>query len=174
MSVKTVATTTLVALALMTGPGVAHQRDLITAGGKVGPIQNGRTNNADMRDMFGRPSYRDVIRVGCSRVVRLRWRGQIQSFAYRADEQRRVVDVRVLAREVEAADGSSYTFHTRRGLRVGDSQRRLRELYPNADPMTHAGHTHYKLGEGRYGTKLLAKVVDDVVVQLEAAPYEYC
>lgn len=61
-----------------------------------------------------------------------------------------------------------------KGLRVGDSEGRLRALYPIAGRHTHDGHTHYTIGESRRGTRLLAKVVNRTVVQLETAPYEFC
>ena len=156
---------------VLSSPAVAHQRDLITAVGRVGPIQNGETTISDMRSRFGDPSQRKVVRVGCSRVIKLRWGSELQTYTYRADESRRIIDVKVLARRVHA-DGAVYRFHTYRGLRVGDSESRVEELYPGVDGETHNGHTHYILGDRE--TKLLAKVVGGEVVQLEAAPYEYC
>lgn len=157
-------------------PAMAHERDLITPGGRVGPIRTNRTTTAEMKQIFGEPSSRKVIRVGCSRVIRLRWRDQIQTLTYSGDEQRRIVDVKVLARDVQTSQaGRTYSFHTRRGLRVGDSEARLRELYPGRrDGHSHRGHTHYLLGESDSGTRLIAKVVGRKVVELEAAPYEFC
>lgn len=153
-------------------PAVAHRADLITAKGKVGPIQNGETTISDMRDLFGDPSERKVVRVGCSRVIKLRWGNELQTYTYRGDDSRHIIDVKVLARRVHAGD-AVYRIHTYKGLRVGDSEAKVKELYPDsAAGEPHNGHTHYLLGDR--GTKLLAKVVDGFVVQLEAAPYEYC
>lgn len=86
------------------------------------------------------------------------------------------MDVKVLAREVMAPGfREPYTFHTRKGLRVGDLERRLRRLHPRyLDNYAHKGHIHYLLAESDRGTRLIAKVVDNEVVQLEAAPYEFC
>ena len=164
---------TVVVLVLgASSPAGAHSDDLITAAGKVGPIQNGDTTIRDMRNMFGDPTHRSVVRVGCSRVIKLRWGNDLQTFTYRADENRKIIDVKVLARRVRAHD-AVYRFHTYKGLRVGDSEAKVRELYPGSEGgEPHNGHTHYLLGDR--GTKLLAKVVDGQVVQLEAAPYEYC
>ena len=157
---------------LLTSSASAHPDDLMTANGRVGPIRTGETTTRHMKEMFGEPRDRDVVRVGCSRVVRLRWRG-IQIYAYR--QNYKVVDVKVNNREVRASQlDRTYTFHTRRGLNVGDSQRKVKRLYPKSDRYRHAGHTHYILGESRYGTRLLAKVIDGKVVQLETAPYEFC
>ena len=157
-------------------PASAHRRDLMTPSGRVGAIiQTGETTNADMKEMFGRPTGKKIVRVGCSRVVRLRWRGEIQTYAYRGDPDRIVVDVKVNTSEVTARRlGDTYAFHTRKGLRVGDTEERLQELYPRRNGITHNGHTHYILGEHNGGPKLLGKVKDGVVVQLEAAPYEFC
>lgn len=160
----------LLTMGAVIAPVRAHERDVMTPGGKVGPIQSGETTVREMKDLFGEPRARTVKRVGCSKVVQLRW-DKIQTFSYRSEHV--VVDVRVRSDRVRSEEGV-LRFHTRRGLRVGDSEARLRELYPHRKPMTHpkGGHVHYKLG-GEYD-KLLAKVVDDTVVELEAAPYEFC
>jgi hypothetical protein len=168
----TIAATVVVA-AFTALPAGAHERDLITAGGRVGPIRTNTATIAEMKNVFGPPTSRKVVRVGCSRVIRLRWGRQLQTYTYRADEERRIVDVKVLARRVQGT-GGSFSFHTGRGLRVGDTERELRRLYPQRRPYTHNAHSHYILGESRRGTRLLAKVVDNRVVQLEAVPYEFC
>ncbi len=167
----------LAAVALAAAPldVVAHERDLVTARGTVGPIQTGETTIRDMRRMFGDPASRAVVRVGCSRVIKLRWKNQLQTYTYKADDERRVIDARVLARHVDAKDeDDAFSFHTRKGLRVGDRESKLRKLYPEKTGDRHKGHTHYLLRESKYGTRLIAKVVDRRVAQLEAAPYEYC
>ncbi len=167
------ATTAAVAMIATAAPAGAHERDLMTAGGQVGPIKTNRSTIRDMKQIFGEPTRRKVVRVGCSRVVRLRWRDQMQTYTYRGDEERRIVDVKILARTVRVAE-TSFRFHTRKGLRVGDTEARLRDLYPHRRGEVHHGHTHYILRSSRYGMRLLAKVVDGEIVQLEAAPYEFC
>lgn len=166
----------LVAVVATGLPASAHRRDLMTPNGRVGGIiQTLETTTADMKEMFGRPTEKKIQRVGCSRVIRLRWRGEIQTYAYKADPDRIVVDVKVNTSEVTARRlGETYAFHTRKGLHPLDSEEKLQELYPRRNGMTHNGHTHYILGEGEFGTKLMAKVIDGVVVQLEVAPYEFC
>lgn len=149
-------------------PATAHERDLMTVGGRVGPIKTGETTVGEMRKHFGDVKKRDVIRVGCSKVIRLRW-GGIHTLHYPRTNV--IVDVRVQSETVPSSHGT-YRFHTRDGLRVGDSERKLRRLYPKSDGYRHSGHTHYILGE-RW-TRLLAKVVDGTVIELEAAPYEFC
>ena len=137
---------------------------------QVGPITMNETTVAEMKDLFGEPRSRRVKTVGCSKVVRLRW-NHIQTYHYK--EPKTIIDVRVRSDHIPAETGA-YRFHTRRDLRVGDSEARLRQLYPHRKPMTHpnGGHVHYRLAGD--GEKVMAKVVDDLVVELEAAPYEYC
>jgi hypothetical protein len=155
-------------------PAVAHESDLATPG-RMGPIVNGETSIGVMKAMFGEPTSRDVLRVGCSRVIKLRWHGEVQTYTYKADDARKIIDIKILERTVRAREENrTYSFHTGKGLRVGDSEERVQDLYPRRNGITHGGHTHYLLRESRAGTKLLAKVVDGDVVQLESAPYEYC
>ena len=59
-----------------------------------------------------------------------------------------------------------------RGVRVGDSERDVKRAYPNARSDTHRGHTHYFI-EDDYD-RIFVKVVDGVVVALEAHPFEWC
>ena len=166
------AVTAVIAAAILIGAAAltsAHERDVMTPQ-HVGPIVMNETTVAQMKDLFGEPRGRLVKRVGCSKVVRLRW-GRLQTYHYRGP--RTIVDVRVRSDHVPARAGA-YRFHTRRDLRVGDSEARLQELYPKRKPLTHphGGHIHYRLA-GEY-EKLMAKVVDGMVVELESAPYEYC
>ncbi len=165
---RTVVAIGAAALAILATPVQAHDRDVMWPGGKVGPMKTGESTVGQMKDLFGEPRERDVLRVGCSKVVRLKWNG-IHTLHYR--ETNEIVDVRVRKRRVESTEGA-FRFHTGRGLRVGDTEEELQELYPKKEGMTHAQHTHYILGEQE--TRLLAKVVDGRVVELEAAPYEFC
>lgn len=157
------------AVVLTTQPTAAHQRDVVTPD-RVGPIAMRETTVAEMKDLFGEPRSRAVKEVGCFKVVRLRWE-QLQTFHYK--QSRTIADVRIRDDSIQGTSGI-YRFHTPRDLRVGDSEELLRELYPHRQPLTHpgGGHTHYRLA-GNYD-KVLAKVVDGVVTELESAPFEYC
>jgi hypothetical protein len=96
---------------------------------------------------------------------------------HRLRESRRSPDRRAIfvgALRITSAEHGDLRVHTRRGLRIGDDENRLRELYPRSTGETHAGHTHYRLRTGDFGVYLMAKVVDGEVVQLEAWPYEFC
>jgi hypothetical protein len=153
-------------------PASAHPRDLMRPA-NAGPIRRGETTMDQMRDWFGRPSGRQVVMVGCERVIRARWGRKLMVYAGR-DEARTVAAIFVRARRIHSAEHGDLAIHTKKGLRVGDGERKLRRLYPRARPITHAGHTHYRLVTGRFDAYLMAKVVDNRVVQLEAWPYEFC
>ena len=158
----------LAAAALVTSAS-AHDRDVVTPN-RVGPIEMNETTVAETKEIFGEPRSRLVKQVGCFKVVRLRWDG-LQTYHYK--QSKTIADVRIRDEQIQAAQGV-YRFHTKRGLQVGDTEARLRELYPHRKPMTHpgGGHVHYRLA-GEYN-KVLAKVVDGIVTELEAAPFEFC
>jgi hypothetical protein len=158
--------------ALGVTPAQAHPIDLMKPN-RAGPIIRGETTIAELRAWFGRPTGRTIERVGCVRVIRARWGSELTVYASRG-EVRIAEAIFVRARRIGSAEHGDLRMHTSRGLRVGDSEDRLRELYPRAKGETHAGHTHYRLGTGDFGAYLMAKVVDREVVQLEAWPYEFC
>jgi hypothetical protein len=153
-------------------PVQAHPIDLMKPN-RAGPIIRGETTIAELRAWFGRPTDRQIKRVGCVRVIRARWGSKLKVYASRG-EVRIAEAIFVRARRIRSAEHGDLRMHTRRGLRVGDSEDRLRELYPRSRGETHAGHTHYRLRTGDFGAYLMAEVVDGEVVQLEAWPYEFC
>jgi hypothetical protein len=154
------------------GSAMAGDTDLIRPA-TAGPIVREETTLAQLRDWFGPPTARRPVTVACSRVTKVRWGQRLEVYAWR-DQGRHVAAVFVRKRSIHSSEHGDLSFHTRRGLRVDDSERRLRRLYPHSRPMTHAGHTHYRLSTGRYDAYLMAKVVDREVVQLEIWPYEFC
>jgi len=149
----------------------AHPRDEMWPN-KAGPIIRGETTMSELRDWFGPPDSSRVIMVQCIRVVRARWEG-LQVYAER-DKVRTADAIFVNSRVLESTEHGELRIHTGKGLRVGDRHRKLRRLYPNADPIEHAGRIHYRLKSGNLDAKMLGKVVDGRVVRLEAWPYEFC
>lgn len=150
----------------------AHQFDLMTPD-RAGPIVRGETIMRDLREWFGRPTDRKLVRVGCERVISAGWDGELRVYAAR-EEPRTVRAIFVRTRNITSAEHGDLTMHTRRRLRVGDSEARLRRLYPRSVPEMHGSHTHYRLRTNDNGSYLMAKVVGGNVVQLEAWPYEFC
>jgi hypothetical protein len=157
---------------VVAGAATADGPDVIRPA-KAGPIVREETTLAQLRDWFGAPTVRRPVTVACSRVTKARWGRRLQVYAWR-DEDRHVAAVFVRRRSLHSSEHGDLAIHTARGLRVGDSERRLRRLYPRSRPQTHAGHTHYRLRTGAFDAYLMAKVVDHEVIQLEIWPYEFC
>jgi hypothetical protein len=153
-------------------PAQAHGLDLMTPTG-AGPIVRGETTLRDLRAWFGSPTQLQRVRVGCERVIKAGWSGELRVFVA-LERPRTVRAIFVRARNITSAEHGELTMHTRERLRVGNSEARLRRLYPDSMPETHAGHTHYRLRTDDNGSYLMAKVVQGAVVQLESWPYEFC
>ena len=154
-------------------PAFAHKADLMNSH-RAGPIIRNETTMAEMRDWFGAPDDTRSKRVGCVRVTRARWNEGVLAYVSRGGSPRFVLATFMRRRSVHSADHGDLDIHTKRGLRVGDRERRLRRLYPGADPITHAGHTHYRLGTAPSGAYLMGKVVGNRVIQFENWPFEFC
>ena len=158
-------------LLFVAAPATAHDADLMRAGKRVGPIKLYETHPREARRWFGEPTSRTVDERGCVKAVRLWWRGELKVFAGRG-KSGTIAEVHVLDRTISSTQHGDLTIHTRRGIRVGDSERDVRRAYPKADSDTHRGHTHYFV-ENEYD-RLFVKVVDHEVVALEARPFEWC
>lgn len=153
-------------------PAQAHELDVMTPN-RAGPILRSGTKLRQLRRWFGPPTVRKVVRVGCVDVIRARWDDDLAVYATQG-YPRTVAAIFVRSRLLTSAAHGDLRIHTRKGLRVGDRQRKLRRLYPGSEAITHDGHTHYRLRTNRYGAYLMASVVHRRVVQLEAWPYEFC
>ena len=167
------ALTALVVVLVGSGPASAHKADLMNTH-RAGPIIRNDTTMTEMRDWFGAPDDRRGKQVGCIRVTEARWSEGVTVYASRGDSPNLVLTTFIRERTVESAEHGDLVIHTKRGLRVGNREGRLRRLYPGADPITHAGHTHYRLGTAPSGAYLMAKVVGNRVVRLENWPFEFC
>jgi hypothetical protein len=164
---------TALGLALLSAiPAQGHPADLMKPD-RAGPIVRGDATLRDLRRWFGPPTARKQVRVGCERVVSARWGGGLRVYASR-ERPRAVRAIFVGRRHIVSAAHGELRMHTRKGLRVGNREVRLRRLYPGAPADTHGGHTHYRIGTGPGGAYLLAKVREGRVVRLEAWPFEFC
>lgn len=170
--IRVVAATMLCVIGIGMAPGQAHRLDRVTAH-RAGPIVRGETTMRELRTWFGGPTHWKVVRVGCERVISAGWDGELRVYAARG-RPRTVRAIFVRARTITSAEDGELSMHTRKRLRVGNSENRLRRLYPGSEPETHGGHTHYRLRTDDSGAYLMAKVVDDEVAQLEVWPYEFC
>lgn len=172
MRIATAAALVAAFLAIGSGAQAHNGKDVTTA--KAGPIVRGETTMRDMRDWFGDPDVRKTVRVGCVRVIKARWNEGVKVFASRGEGPNIVAAAFISRRTVASAEHGDLKLHTRKRLRVGDRERRLKRLYPNSKGITHAGHTRYRLRTGKHGGYVLGKVVDHKVVRLEVWPYEFC
>lgn len=172
-SIRIVLAASVIATGVLAGAAGAHRADLVAKSGRAGPIRRGVTTMSEMRSWFGTPTSRRRVQVGCVRVVKARWGRKLVVYAS-IDTPRTVEAIFVRKPSVTSDVHGDLNFHTWRGLSVGDRERKLRRLYPGADPITHSGHTHYRLATARNGGYLMGKVVENRVVQLEVWPYEFC
>jgi hypothetical protein len=161
----------VVALVVLSAGAGAHKPDLMKPA-RAGPIRRGVTTLSDLKERFGKPTVRKVIKVACVRVTKARWGHKLVVYAERNGEG--TVDAIFVKKRTMRSRRGPLSVHTLKGLRVGDGERRLRRLYPHSKGVTHAGHTHYRLKTGRYGSYLMAKVIGGKVVRFEAWPYEFC
>jgi hypothetical protein len=125
----------------------AHKADLIGRG-RVAELRYGRSTFDDAVDLFGSPSSRRRID-GCVPTLIAKWPG-IKLFFDRS-EGRRVINGFVRARSVPTADGESLMIHTRKGLRVEDTVKKLKRRYPNARSFRASRGRRDYLLEGRDG-----------------------
>jgi hypothetical protein len=172
---KSFAVAVAFSLLALVSPASAHWRDAIVGGAKAGPIVLGETTVRQAKRWFGEPTDQRIVQKGCVRAVKVKWGDDLIVFAQRYQGRFQPIGEAVVGtRVLRSEELGNFQIHTRRDLRVGDSEERLRELYPNAQPETHRGHTHYVLGTGRNAGRLLGKVIDGTVMALETVPYEWC
>ena len=158
----------------LAAPATAHKRDLIRAGKRVGPIKLYETTVKEAKRWFGDPTRRRIVGRGCvQNVLELRWDGSLKVWAGRYENGRApIAEAHVFAPTLTSTQHGALAIHTRRYIRVGDSERKVRRKYPNARAETHLGHTHY-IVEDEYD-RLYVRVEDGVAVKLEARPFEWC
>jgi hypothetical protein len=79
-------------------------------------------------------------------------------------------------RTIRSREHGRLTIHTRKGLRVGDRNRRIRTLHPSARLRKHGNHwDHFLVSSARYGRLVaITKTKRGPVAALFAGPYENC
>ena len=150
----------------------AHPRDAIVAGKRIGPVRLETTRLRRAKAFFGEPTVQKRVPLGCIRAIKASWGRKLTLF-FTNDHPHVAIQGTVRQRRIVSDVHGALRIHTRKGLRVGDSNRRLRRLYPNETPVRHRGHFDYFL---RSSPKLVAitKYRRGRVRALFSGPYENC
>ena len=163
----------VVALLNLSSSVSAHRSDMIN-GHKAGPIRNGETTLEKAEEWFGPADAVKRVVVGCDvPLKRARWEDRLVSFFGRGSSGT-ATETRILRRTLRSTVHGDITIHTRKGLRIGDSRRKLRRLYPQAIEYRHGGRQWYILKSSPSYGRLEAAVEGRRVVVLRSGPWEYC
>ncbi len=161
------------ALVYSTSPASSHRADLIN-GHRAGPIRSGKTTLSRAEKWFGQADAVKRVVVGCDvRLKRARWTGRLVVFFGRG-ARGTATESKVLRRTVQSTVHGDVTVHTRKGLRVGDSRRKLKRLYPRAGDHRYRGKSWYILRSSPSYGRLEAAVKKRRVRVLRSGPWEYC
>ena len=165
---------TALVLGAMTLPASAGSEDLFTKH-RAGPIRNNETTIGDLKDWFGEPDSVKKVRRGCIKVWRAKWGKRLRVYAWRLEGRRRVAETWVSKRTITSDEHGTLRMHTRRGLRVGNTVKRLKNLYPKAERHRFNKNTRWwQLLPNAVAPRLIAHTRDGEVIALVNAPYEYC
>ena len=149
---------------------VADRDDLVTID-RAGPLKRGDTTFRDAKRWFGEPTRKDRHPYQCIRVIDAVWRNRLRLLFDTFDNSLVVAIVR--DRSVQSERHGELAFHTRKGLRVGDRAREVRNKYPNADRHEHRNYNHHILVRSGNG-RLEATTKNNRVTELRSFPYEAC
>ena len=154
-------------------PAFGHRPDLIN-GDKAGPIRIGQTTLATAESWFGPADAVRRVVVGCDVPLKLaRWHGELVIFFARGADGG-ATETKVLRRTLLSEAHGEITVHTRRGLEIGDSRRKLRRLYPDARRFDYRDRDWYVLKSSPSYGRVEAAVEGRRVTILKNAPWEYC
>jgi hypothetical protein len=172
---RTLGLTALVMTLVVLGAAPASARlvEEIRAGRRIGPIRLGATTLSDTRAWFGEPTARRRVQLGCIRAIRARWGRRLVVFYTVGD--RTAVQGTVRKRTITSDRHGDLSIHTRRGLGIGDRNRKLHRLYPNARRVRHRRHwDHFLTREGRPRLVAITRTKRGRVAALFSGPYETC
>ena len=154
-------------------PAVADPDDLVTAR-RMGPVDRDLTTYEQFKNWFGPPTSKDRHPYQCIEVIDAVWRGRFRMFfSVGADATNTMVVAMLRKRSVISDRHGLLQFHTRKGLRVGDSAGRVENLYPRADKHHHPDKNHWILYSSERG-RLEATTSGHEVTELRVFPFEAC
>lgn len=175
MNTRRMAITMALCLAVLAGPATvatADKADLATTR-RMGPIRRSFTTFERVKNWFGNPDRVDRHGYQCIRVIDAVWRGKFRMYFDTFDKKMVVVVAK--KRRVVSDRHGELTFHTKKGLHIGNRSSKLRRLYPDADRHNHphrelAHHILVSTDRGR----LEATTSHGRVTELRTFPYEAC
>lgn len=161
----------VVTAAVTTARVEAHQPDAIVTGTRAGPLVIDETTLADVKEWFGTPELLTKGRYQCIGVITAVWPDLRLKFS---QELQRLIEIEIRADEIKSAEHGTLRFHTRRGLRVGDSVLHVHQKYPDAPFYTHDLHIHHVLHLRFPVGRVEATTRLGSVTELLVAPWELC
>ena len=160
----------LVALQMSWGSALADLEDLVSTR-RAGPFKRGVTTFQEAKDWFGRPDRVTRHRYQCIRVRDARWFGLFR-VTFDTFDNTMVVAI-IKRRSAFSTQHGRLGFHTKKGLRVSDEAKELRNKYPNARRHEHRNFNHHILVSNGTG-RLEATTRNGQVTELRSFPYEAC
>ena len=122
----------------------------------------------DAKTLFGEPTQFKRLGEGCwDKMRRLKWGTGLTIFFYLSRGEQRVLQPVVKQRLLDLANGDQWRVETGRGLTIGDSKKRLLELYPKAK--NYGSRTYTLLVKDGYKYQTATLDADDRVKKLSAA-----
>ena len=136
--------------------------------GRFGSLVLAESTLNDAKALFGEPTKTKRFGEGCwDNMRRLWWGDDLSIFFYESEGKNRVLQPIVKNAQIDLANGDRWRVETGRGLTIGDSKKRLLELYPKAK--NHGTRTYTLLVKDGYKYQTATLDADDRVKKLSAA-----
>ena len=123
----------IVLVASPTGLAAAATETVSITPNRLGSLVLEESTKEDAKALFGDPTNEKQLGDGCwPDMQRLRWGTGLTITFYSDDGVHRVLQPTVKETAIDLATGDQWRVETGRGLKIGDSKRRLLDLYPKA------------------------------------------
>ena len=157
-----------VGVALFAGVAAAATTTATITPEKFGSLVLQESTVADAKALFGQPTKIRKLGPGCwDNMKRLYWGSGLNIYFYSSRGSHRVLQPIVKQTLIDLANGDRWRVETGRGLQIGDTEKRLLELYPKAK--NHGSRTYTLLVRDGYKYQTATLDADDRVKKLSAA-----
>ncbi len=156
--IRIVVALTVAVTAGLFAPAGAHLADQVGPD-YLGTLVYGESTFGDATALFGPPTDRRNVD-GCVNTLIARWGPALRMFFDRDNGQTAIV-AKVARYYFKAPNGSGWEFHTGKGLRIKDTVKKLKKLYPHADSFKGPGNTRRFLLRGKDQSAYLAATTKD-------------